>query len=305
MYQEPKVIVILLNYRKWQDTLDCVNSLSKCKYLNLRIIIIDNASNNDSEVMLKKHLPHIPFFQNAINLGYTGGINFGIKQALEDNPEYILILNSDTYVEPDFLGIMVNAMEKNPLVAIACGTILHYPETDRVWYAGGNMVPWRGLAVHKRVLPIVNGKLDLRPKSVSFITGCMFLIRTSTIQEIGFQDERFFMYLDDIEYSARVLRKGYTLLYIPQAKIYHRVNEMEESPFKLYYSVRNRLLLINTAFTGMNRIIAYVYFMFIIASKLIIWWILKPQFFKAARAGLYDYFTNNLGEGRGIKEFST
>jgi GT2 family glycosyltransferase len=254
--------------------------------------------------MLRKYLSDIQIFQTGTNLGYTGGINFGIKKILNDNPSYILILNPDTLVDPDFLQVMVESMEENPSAAASCCTIYYYPNVNRIWYAGGIMIPWRGLAIHNRALPTLNGKLNESPQSVSFITGCMVLIRTSTIRKIGLQDERFFMYLDDMEYSTRILKAGFTLLYIPKAKIYHRVDEEEESPFKLYYSVRNRLLLINTAFTGMDRSVARVYFLIVIVCKLMVWRFLKPRLFNAAFIGLIDYFKSNFGEGRGVKEFS-
>jgi GT2 family glycosyltransferase len=267
---------------------------------------VDNASPNESEMMLRKHLPDIRIYQTGFNLGYTGGVNFGMRKVLDENTAYILILNPDTLVEPEFLEVMVESMEEHPSAAASCGTIYYHPNRDRIWYAGGRMVPWRGLAIHNHVLPTKAGNLKGKPQSVSFITGCMVLLRTSAIREIGFQDERFFMYLDDIEYSARVLSKGFTLLYVPQAKIFHRIDEkMELSPFMVYYSVRNRLLLINTIFYGWTRKIARIYFIIVIICKLIVWRFLKPQFFKTALAGLSDYFTNNLGEGRGVREFST
>lgn len=198
MQLELKVFILLLNYIKWQDTLECVKSLRHCLYSNFEIFIVDNASPNESEIMLRKYLSDIQIFQTGTNLGYTGGINFGIKKILNDNPSYILILNPDTLVDPDFLQVMVESMEENPSAAASCCTIYYYPNVNRIWYAGGIMIPWRGLAIHNRALPTLNGKLNESPQSVSFITGCMVLIRTSTIRKIGLQDERFFMYLDDM-----------------------------------------------------------------------------------------------------------
>ena len=305
MRNDPKVIVILLNYCNWQYTLDCVQSLNQCIYSNFKIIIIDNNSPNDSERMLREKLPNSLIYQTGSNLGYTGGINFGIKKAIEEDFSYILILNPDTLVDPNFLNILVEGMEVNPTAAAGCGTIYHYPKTNDIWYAGGKMVPWRGLAVHNHTFPNENGRMDKRPRFVSFITGCMAFLRRSTLLDIGLQDERFFMYLDDIEYSARITKKGYDLLYIPSAIIYHRIEAEEESPFKLYYSVRNRLLLISTSFSMIERIIATIYFLMVITVKLIVWGAVKPSLFRAAYAGLYDYFTDNLNEGRGVSEFLT
>jgi GT2 family glycosyltransferase len=305
MTESKSVTALLLNYIRWRDTADCVRSLMQCTYSPLEIVILDNGSPNESESMLRRLFPSIRIYQTGKNLGYTGGVNFGYRIILDEKPDYVLILNPDTLVDPDFLRIMVDAMEGAPSAAACCGTVLYHSNHGRAWYAGGAMVPWRGLAVHRYSLPDVSSRQNTLPQSVSFVTGCALLQKTSTIRKIGFLDERFYMYLDDIEFSARAVRKGFALLYVPQAKIYHRVAEGEESPFKLYYSVRNRLLLINSAFTGIRRVIAGVYFVVVLALKMVFWFLAKPSFFKASRAGLYDYFTNNLGEGRGVAEFSS
>ena len=121
------------------------------------------------------------------------------------------------------------------------------------------MIPWRGLAVHKHELPSAHNGIARKSIEVTFVTGCMICVRCSALPTIGLQDERFFMYLDDIEYSARISKKGFTLLYVPEAVIYHRMDTAEESPFKLYYSVRNRFLLISTSFSSIEKLIAIMY----------------------------------------------
>jgi GT2 family glycosyltransferase len=140
-------------------------------------------------------------------------------------------------------------------------------------------------------------------RSVTFITGCLALFRNSFLPDIGVQDERFFLYLDDIELSARIAGKGYDLLYVPGSVIYHRVLGEGENPLKLYYSVRNRLLLIRTGFTGPERLIACFYFHCVILAKLAVWRIAHPTFFRAAWMGLQDYYRGCFQEGRGVGKF--
>ena len=296
MAAHPRVIILLLNYKKWEDTTECIQSLLKCNYPNYEILVIDNASSNESVSLLGKTFPSIPIYRTENNLGYTGGINFGVRKAIERKPDYILVLNPDTIVMPDFLNHLVGGMELCPSAAAACGTIYHYPQTSKVWYAGGRIIPWRGLAVHNST---INEPLkDAKYQQVTFITGCMVLLRTSALSDVGAQDERFFLYLDDIEYSARILSKGYDLLYVPRAIINHKWVDENESIYKLYYSVRNRLLLINVAFKGISRTIARTYFIVIISMKLIVWSIIKPSFFKIAFLGIIDYWKGRFGEGR-------
>lgn len=295
---EPLVAILLLNYRNWQDTVACVESIQRIIYNNYSILIVDNGSPNKSVSEMCSRLKDIQIVETGRNLGFTGGVNFAIRHALALKPKYILNLNPDTVVEPQFLSCLVGALEENSEAAIACGTIYHLSDKSSIWYAGGKLIPWRGLAVHFKSLRFS------KPYAVSFVTGCMTLLRVDALATIGLQDERFFMYLDDIEYSARVQRHGFQLLYVPHAVIYHRQEQNEESAFKLYYSVRNRLLLIDSAFSSVAQGIARVYFLLVITSKLIAWRIAKPTMYKAALQGLQDYFVKNLGEGRGTSKFA-
>ena len=299
----PPVTAIVLNYNLTDYTIDCVRSLRRVRYPSLDIIVVDNGSTDQPVAVLREKLPGVDVRSTGENLGYTGGVNAGFRHALETNPDYILVLNPDTVVEPDFLTHLVGAMEERPTAAGACGTI--YTDHDRLlaWYAGGRMIPCRGLAVHEHM----NRRLDPSslgsPRPVSFITGCMILFRASALAVTGLEDERFFMALDDIEFSARIQRKGFELLYVPRSIIYHKVFGEKESPFKAYYSVRNRLLLIRTAWGGVVRLVASAYFLSAIIPKLALWFFLKRPFFHAARMGLADYWGGRFGKGRGVAAF--
>jgi len=161
------------------------------------------------------------------------------------------------------------------------------------------------LAVHEKRDELVEPAALNGLREVSFVTGCMILFRASMLDVIGGEDERFFMYLDDIELSARILARDHDLLYVPKAIIYHKVLGEKASAFKLYYGVRNRLLLIKIAFRGASGLIAQVYFLFVIATKLLIWRFTNPLFFKAASYGLQDFFKGRFYEGRGVAEFGS
>ncbi len=299
----PSVTAVILNYDLTEDTVACVRSLQGVEYAPLRVLVVDNGSPGDAEGRLRRELPGIEVRGTGRNLGYTGGINAGFRFALEQPTDYLLVLNPDTEVDPGFLAPMVEAMENDPRAAIAGGTIYAQHDPTRVWYAGGRLVPWRGLAVHERKGERLEASALGEPREVSFVTGCLALHRVSLLPVIGEQDERFFMYLDDIELSARVRRKGYRLLYVPRSIVRHRVLGESESRLKLYYSVRNRLLLIDTAFDSPARRVARLYFLAAITSKLAVWLLARPLFFEAAWAGLDDYRRGLFNEGRGVRCF--
>jgi hypothetical protein len=299
----PRVTAIVLNFDLTEETVACVRSLQRASYDALRILVIDNASPDGGEERLRKALPGVEVRGTGANLGYTGGINAGFRFAREQPTDYLLVLNPDTEVDPQFLGPLVDAMESDGRAAIAGGTIYMHHDPSRVWYAGGRLVPWRGLAVHLHENEVRGPSSLGEPRPVTFVTGCMALHRASLLSAIGGQDERFFLYLDDIELSARVLRRGYRLLYVPRSVVYHRVWGARESRLKLYYSVRNRLLLIDTAFGGWARRVARLYFLAAIASKLAVWSVTRRPFFEAALMGLADYRRGVFHEGRGVRCF--
>ncbi len=301
MNNAPFITIVVLNYNRAKDTIDCIQSINDIDYPNFVILLIDNCSTDNSVEILRKQLKDLEIIKTEKNLGYTGGVNFGLKIAQEKQSDYILLINNDTLVEKTFLIEMVSAMEKDQKVAVACGTILCEQNRKEIWYAGGKIVKWRGLAVHKGKKSIFKYEKSNRPVYTTFVTGCMMLIRTKYLQEIGLEDERFFMYLDDIELSARIQRKGYKLLYVPTSVIYHKVLDKDNSPFMLYYSVRNRLLLISLMLSSSMKLIANMYFLSVIMLKMIIWKFINPRFYQASKYGLEDYFRKNFFKGRGFE----
>lgn len=301
MDSERLVSIVVLNYNRPRDTVECVASLQRMPYKTYRILVVDNCSTDDSFDLLRKSLSNVELVRTNANLGYTGGVNFGIKHALNDGPEFILLLNNDTVAEPDFLEHLVDAMAQNQNAAAAGGTIYCDHDKTKIWYAGGRLVRWRGLAVHDNKNKHLDPSRLNGVKRVSFITGCMILIRASSLNDIGIQDDRFFMYLDDIEFSSRIMSKGYDLLYVPRSITYHKVIGEKESAFKLYYSVRNRLLLISLMNSGLIKVVSVIYFLSVITAKLLFWKIRNPRFFDAARSGLYDYFNSDFYKGRGFE----
>jgi GT2 family glycosyltransferase len=298
----PKVIALILNYNRAQDTIDCVSSMKQCTYENLEIIVIDNGSTDTSENIIQSAHRDVTVIQTGRNLGFCGGNNFGIQYALSSSqcPAYILLLNNDTLVDNDFLNPMVDAMERDRHVAAAGGTICCYPEKEKIWYAGGKFIFWRASSFLSYSGEDYSHIHRMKGRYVNFITGCMILIRSDVIKTVGMLDERFFMYFEDAEYSLRLIYAGFKLLYVPQSRIYHKIENRAVQPLSLYFSIRNRLLFINTVAHGIPRMIAILYFFTVTFSKMLHWWVRKPELYRVASYALEDYHNKIFFEGRGL-----
>ncbi|KYC63719.1 hypothetical protein B4100_0937 [Heyndrickxia coagulans] len=249
MYNFPLVHVILLNFNSYTDTIECVESLKKVTYPNLEIIIVDNFSSDMSENILRQKYPDLVIIQTGKNLGFAGGNNIGIKYSLENGADYVCLLNNDTTVEPNFLSFLVETAESDRNIGIVGGVIKYYNQHEKIWYSGGYFSELKTKGIHLTELP----SNDLM--EVSFITGCLQLIRKEVIIDIGYLPEEYFIYYEDVDFCKTVKDKGYKLLISKNAVIYHKCGSTAsyKSPISIYYSNRNKFIFINKHYKGLKR----------------------------------------------------
>jgi len=241
----PKVFIIILNWNGWRDTFECLKSLSDLAYGNFEIILIDNASKEKTRFS-RETFPKLKTTQvfNEYNLGFAGGNNQGIKMALEGDADYVLLLNNDTTVEPDFLSVLVAEAEKNNEAGILGPKILFYDEKRLIWSAGGKITGnfTRGELIGYRQND--SGQYN-QTKEVDYISGTCLLVKKEVIKKIGLISEDYFLYYEDNDWCQRVRQAGYKCLLVPEAKIYHKASKSTQEfsyPY-IYYHSRNGLIL--------------------------------------------------------------
>lgn len=258
---EPLVYIILLNYNGYEDTIECVTSLESIDYINYRIIIVDNNSTDESERILREKLPQYIIIQAGSNLGFAGGNNVGIKYALENNADYILLLNNDTVVKENFLNILVEKSISDREIGIAIGKIYYFSDKSKLWFAGGEINKFKGNSYHFGYNEIDTGKYNI-DRYISYATGCCMLISAKVIDEVGYLDEKYFLYYEDSDFSSNVINYGYQILYCPESIIYHKVSSStgHMSNLSQYYLIRNRHIFIKRHIDGYKKIFAYTYF---------------------------------------------
>lgn len=243
----PPVAIIVLNWNGWEVTADCLKSLRQLDYPNVKVIVVDNASTDGSCEQLGKNFPEVELMKNDRNLGFAGGNNVAIVRALKEGAEYILLLNNDTVVSPNFLERMIAVAGSDRRIGILNPKISYFDNPQRIWYAGGTFSLWQGFARHtgKRA---VDAARYSKTREVSFITGCAFLIKAEVIAKIGLLDDRFFLVCEDTDWSVRALNAGYKAVYVADAHILHResytIKHKIGKPTRDYHNVRSSILLI-------------------------------------------------------------
>lgn len=245
----PRVTVVTLNWNGRDDTLGCLESLSSIVYPAFDVVAVDNASRDDSVAVIRANFPGVTVIENRDNEGFTGGCNVGIRWALERGADYVLLLNNDTVVAPDFLDQLVRAAEAHPEVGIAGPKIFNYDRPQQLWFAGTrtNYSFGRRLALGHRGWGEVDvGQYDT-PTRVGFLSGCAMLVRRKVFTAVGTFDPAFFAYFEDADFCLRAAAAGFALLYVPQSRIWHKAatsagDSSSYSPVTVYLGTRNRLL---------------------------------------------------------------
>lgn len=236
----PNVGIVISNYNGWQDTVQCLESLQKQTYRDFEIILLDDASTNDSVVQLQKHLTeNTVFLPQKANIGFAAANNVGMRQALADGCDWVLLLNNDTVAAPDFLETL---LRETPAGAVSCPKMLFLNPPDEIWFAGGELDRATGkvkhLGGHEK-----DGPAFAEKKQVSFITFCCVLLPRSVIEQVGFLDETLFMYCEDVDYCIRLADAGVPQWFLPDAKIWHKAGGSAGGMLSVYYITRNTLYL--------------------------------------------------------------
>lgn len=273
------VVIIILNWNRWQDTIECLESVYQIEYTNFSVIVVDNNSQDPSlqkirdycsgklkvesdffeynaenkplkmeeyaegETPLEINSTDLILIKNKDNYGFPGGNNVGIRFALQNlDPDYILLLNNDTIADRSFLKELIYSGESNRNVGILGPKIYYYDKPEVIWSAGC-YISWKSA----RGIQIGSDELDQgqynKEKEVEYVNGSAFLIKTGVINKIGLMDETYFLYFEESDWTLRANKDGFKSLYVPEAKIWHKVSRSGggiSKPIGLYYITRNR-----------------------------------------------------------------
>lgn len=260
--EQPLVYVILVNYNGLQDTIECIDSLNKINYKNYKIIVVDNDSKDGSAQKLRNKYNDdiIKIIELKSNTGFAGGNNVGINLAIKEKAEYVLLLNNDTVVDKNFLSQLVNTAQSNKNTGIVGGKIYYFDNKKLIWYAGAKINKITGRTKHIGVDEYDNGQYD-KISEPDYITGCLMLLPVDVIKKIGLMDESYFLYYEETDWSVRIKKAGYKLIYDPKSVIYHKVSSSTKKINYVmdYYYDRNSYYFIMKNYGILNKICMYFY----------------------------------------------
>ena len=296
--KEPKIAIIIINWNTYQLTFNCLKSLKACTYKNKTIFLVDNGSKDGSGDKIALEFPDINFIKNEINEGFTGANNKALKVILKQNFDYVLLLNNDTEVKPNFLSLLEARMDSDQNLAATQPLILDFPNKNTIWNAGGSFNSFFCLFKTRCKGMIYNPKLKIDTYT-QWISGCCILVKIAVIKKVGLLDNRFFIYFEDADWSIRMTNLGYKLGVVPESIIYHHSSgsnmknntssEGNLSPYSHYLNVRNHIYLIKKHSFFFNNLGSWMYQILKITSYSI-YFILRGRLgkFKMVWRGVLD-----------------
>lgn len=278
------ISILLINYNSSKDTIACLKSLKKVSTTGFKtnIVIVDNGSIEEFQLPKSLQQSNVEVIRSEANKGFTGGNNLGIYYAIEKyNSDYVLLLNNDTTVDKKFLKELLSVAESDSKIGMVGSKIYFspgfeyhkdsYKKSDLgnvLWYAGGS-IDWKHLvAFHRGVDEVDKGQFDSQEES-DFVTGCSMLVKREVLEKVGVFDKKYFLYLEDVDWSIRAQLAGYSLAFAPRSIVYHKNAGSSGGSGSLiheYYQTRNRLLFAykygnwETILTAVRLIIQYLLF---------------------------------------------
>jgi GT2 family glycosyltransferase len=236
-----ELYIIVLNWNGEAVIVPCLRSLLGVTEVPLRIIVVDNASTDDSVAIVRGEFPEVEVIENERNLLFAEGNNAGLRRAFDAGGRYMLLLNNDTEVDPRFASAMLSALHSDSSVGIVGPKILYHDDPRRIWYGGGDFFPVLGVPRHQSIRRIDGSFTDGR-RDTGYVTGCALLVRREVIEDIGLLDPHYVMYCEDVDFCLRARRAGWRCVYEPNAVVWHKVSASSGggmTPYKLEHRLRS------------------------------------------------------------------
>ena len=232
------VVAVVLSWNGREDTLAALASLR-----GIETICVDNGSTDASPEAVAERFPDVELIRTGVNLGFAAGNNVGIRRALDLGADWVLLVNNDATVEPGLVEALAAAAQQRPDAGVLACKVL-FADSGRVWYGGAGFNPYAGRSRHER-FGRPDGPEPLRETVRA--TGTGMAVSRAAIDAAGLLDEELFLYAEDLEWCLRIRAAGFAVVYVPGARVRHRVTAASGgagSPTASYYEARNMLAVV-------------------------------------------------------------
>jgi GT2 family glycosyltransferase len=263
----PFVSIVTLNYNQTSVTCDFLESSRNLTYPRYEILVGDMASTvNPESAILSLQVPHTKLFLSDTNLGFAAGNNWLMRKT---DAEFIFIVNNDTVLNPNLIQDLLEPFYQDAKIGVVCPKIKFYDNPNMIQYAGYQpMHPITGRTSEIGGKELDQGQYDLSRETFG-AHGCAMMVRRNVIDKVGMFPELFFLYYEEWDWSARILRAGFTIWYAGNAYILHKesMSVGKLNPMKVYYHTRNRILYMRRNAGLLQYIIFILFFTFFSLPK--------------------------------------
>jgi GT2 family glycosyltransferase len=287
---KPPVGVVIVNWNLKDSLRETLKSFRRVNYPGLQIVVSDNASTDGSQEMVRREFPEVHLLTREKGVGYAKGASIGLEY-FADKTKYIFSTTNDVIVDAEMIQVLVDYAEKEPKAGVLGCKIYYFGQDDLLWSAGGRIHPLHGHSYHfgwnRRDQPKYN-----KVRECDFVTGCGFLLRSDVLKRVNYFNGDLVFYSEDADLCYRVREEGYKVMYIPEAKMWHKTSTTlaKERPVQLRYSTRNSLYLIQRHKIGFYPLSLWVNLLGVCPAKM--------AYFAAAM-----HWKNSVGIWRGIRDW--
>ena len=247
----PLVSIIIVNWNAKAYLKGCFESILSQTFTDYEIILVDNASSDGSVVFVKDNFPQVRIITNNENMGFAQGNNIGIENS---TGKIIVLFNPDAIADKEWLSILVNVIQSSEKIAAVAGKMYYLGDKygkDAVFCTWSKINPYSASPY--------NFHDDEPISKVDYLSGAAMVIKRDILEKIGLLDSDYFLYFEETDLCARMIRGGYDLMYVPSGIVWHAVSALSNSTNKIYYMERSRI-----RFTVKNFDVLYIISFFFI-----------------------------------------
>lgn len=286
----PAVGVVIVNWNLKDSLRETLRSFQNVNYPGLQIVVSDNASTDGSVEMVRTEFPKVHLLTRDKGVGYAKGASLGLEY-LVDKVKYIFSTTNDVEVDREMIRHLVEYAEQHPDAGVIGTKIYFHDRPDVIWHAGGRIHPLHAHPRHFGWERRDHSRYD-QVRECDFVTGCGFLLRSAALQRAGFFKADLVFYAEDAELCYRIRSRGFRIVYLPAAKMWHKVETTlaRNRPVQLQYSTRNTLHLVHQYRVGWYPLSLWVYLGLVVPFKM--------MFFAIVGRG-----HNSAGIWRGVRDW--